>query len=75
MVDQATSPTFFLAEMIAKFEELTAGDYPIRTGLDLDEAHGVRWGIYESLRRIFHILLGDVTESIIRHKIVEEYGK
>lgn len=75
MVDQATSPTFFLAEMMAKFEDLTAGDYPIRTGLDLDEAHGVRWGIYESLRNIFHILRGDVTESIICHKIIEEYGK
>lgn len=75
MVDQATSPTFFLAEMMEKFDELTAGDYPIRTGLDLDEAHGVRWRIYESLCRIFHELRDDVTESIIRNKIVEEYGR
>lgn len=75
MIDQASSPTFFLAEMMNKFEELTAGDYPIRTGLDLDEAHGVRWGIYESLRNIFHNLRGEVTESTISQKIVEEYGK
>lgn len=75
MIDQATSPTFFLAEMIDKFEELTAGDFPIRTGLDLDEAHGVRWGIYEALRNIFRNLIGDVTETQIRNKIIEEYGK
>lgn len=75
MIDQATSPTFFLAEVLGKFDSYINGDYPIRTGLDLDEAHGVRWGIYTALRNIFRDPNLDITDSYILHKIVEEYGR
>lgn len=75
MIDQATSPTFFFAEILQKFEDLTNDvKYSIRTGLDLDEAKGVRWGIYISLRNIFKKLSADITEQHIRRKIQEEYG-
>ena len=75
MIDQATSPTFFLAEILGKFDNYTNGDYPIRTGLDLDEAHGVRWGIYTALRNIFRDPKLEITDSYILHKIFEEYGR
>lgn len=75
MIDQATSPTFFLAEVLGKFDSYTNGDYPIRTGLDLEEAHGVRWGIYTALRNIFKDPKLEITDSYILHKIFEEYGK
>ena len=75
MIDQATSPTFFLAEVLHKFDSYTNGDYPIRTGLDLDEAHGIRWGIYTALRNIFRDPKLEITDSYILHKIFEEYGR
>lgn len=75
MIDQATSPTFFLAEALGKFESYTNGEYPIRTGLDLDEAKGVRWGLYTSLRNIFKDPKLDITDSYIQDKIYEEYGR
>lgn len=75
MIDQATSPTFFLAEVLDKFDSFANGDYPIRTGLDLDEAHGVRWGIYTALRNIFKSPKLEITDSFILHKIFEEYGR
>lgn len=75
MIDQATSPTFFLAETMDKFENLTNGDYPIRTGLDLEEASGIRWGIYTSLRSIFRDPKLEITDSYIQNKIFEEYGR
>ena len=75
MIDQATSPTFFLAEVLGKFDSYTNGDYPIRTGLDLDEARGVRWGIYTALRNIFRDPKLEITDSYILHKIFEEYGR
>lgn len=75
MIDQATSPTFFLAEVLDKFDSYTNGDYPIRTGLDLDEANGVRWGIYTALRNIFRDPKLEITDSHILHKIFEEYGR
>ena len=75
MIDQANSPAFFLAEMLGKFDNYTNGDYPIRTGLDLDEAHGVRWGIYTALRNIFRDPKLEITDSYILHKIFEEYGR
>ena len=75
MIDQATSPTFFLAEILGKFDNYTNGDYPIRTGLDLDEAHGVRWGIYTALRNIFRDPKLEIIDSYILHKIFEEYGR
>lgn len=76
MIDQATSPTFFFAEILQKFEDLTNDDnYSIRTGLDLDEAKGIRWGIYLAMRNIFRKLRADITEQYIERKIQEEYGK
>ena len=45
------------------------------TGLDLDEARGVRWGIYTALRNIFRDPKLEITDSYILHKIFEEYGR
>lgn len=76
MIDQASSPTFFLAEALGKHVELShKNDYPISSGIDLPDARGVRYGIYKALKNIFHEALPEVSESIIKTKILEEYGR
>lgn len=84
MLDQASSPTFFLAEALSKQEKLphdrelfpkhTADEF-ITSGMNLPDASGIRWGMYKSLQEVSHKLLPYVTESTIRNKIIEEYGK
>lgn len=76
MIDQAPSPTFFLAEVLEKHIELShKNNYPISSGIDLPEARGVRYGIYKALTNIFHEALPEVSENIIKTKILEEYGR
>ena len=86
MIDQASSPSFFLAEALLKGESIYEAmrqeaikhnrtDMPVNSGLDLPEAKGVKWGYYTSLRKFWHELLPKVSESTIKNKIIEEYGK
>lgn len=76
MIDQASSPTFFLAEAIYKHSELSQKEeYPISSGIDLPEARGVRYGIHKALKNIFHEALPEISESVVKNKILEEYGR
>jgi len=62
MIDQASSPTFFLAEIISHIS---------KSGLDLLE-NDIRTRFWSCLRDMFSSL-NDYTEEIIYHKIIEEY--
>ncbi len=73
MIDQASSPTFLLAEALDKLECLSQ-DWPISSRMNL-EPRGVKWGMYKALQRVMHEILSDISESIIRNKIIEEYDK
>lgn len=76
MIDQASSPTFFLAEAIEKQSQLAQSEkYPISSGMDLPEMKGIKWNMYKILKNISHIILPEISESIIRKRIIEEYGK
>lgn len=76
MIDQASSPTFFLAEALAKHDQITQKDkYPISSGVDVPEACGVKYGMYQSLFAMWHKILPEITDNTIRKKIIEEYGK
>lgn len=61
MIDQASSPTFFLAEALSRIRE---------SGRDLSDGR-VRFWLW--LRRIFSSLVDSVEEKEIRRKILEEY--
>lgn len=76
MIDQASSPTFFLAEAIEKYNQLAQSEkFPISSGMDLPEMKGIKWNMYKILKNIFHLILPEISESIIRKRIIEEYGK
>lgn len=76
MIDQASSPTFFLAEALAKHDQLAHKDkYPISSGVDVPEARGVKYGMYQSLYKLWHKVLPEITDNTIRNRIIEEYGK
>lgn len=76
MIDQASSPTFFFGEVLAKHERLTQQEnYSITSGMDLPEIKGVKWGMYKALRAMWHDALPEITDNFIRIKIIEEYGK
>lgn len=76
MIDQASSPTFFLAESIEKHSELSQkSEYPISSGIDLPEMRGVRYGIYKALKNIFHEAFNEISETVVKNKILEEYGR
>lgn len=62
MIDQASSPTFFLAEAISHIH---------KSGLDLLE-NDIRTRFWECLRNMF-ASLNDFTEEVIHNKIIEEY--
>lgn len=63
MIDQASSPTFFLAEALSRIRE---------SGRDLSE-DDVRVRFWLWLRKIFSSLVDSVEEKEIRRKILEEY--
>lgn len=75
MIDQASSPTFFLAEALLKHDQLSQKDNWINSGMDLPEMKGVKWNMYKMLKDISHIILPEISESVIRKRIIEEYGK
>lgn len=75
MIDQASSPTFFLAEVLLKHDQISQKDNWINSGMDLPEMKGVKWNIYKMLKNISHVLLPEISESVIRKRIIEEYGK
>ena len=76
IIDQASSPTFFLAEALEKHNQISQKDtYPISSGMDLPEPKGVKWGMYQALKAMSHDLLPNVSEGTIYNKIIEEYGK
>lgn len=76
MIDQATSPTFFLAEAMNAFDSLSQKEeYEVTCGIDLPETKGVKWGLYKALRALFNEILPEITDSLTRKKIIEEYGK
>ena len=62
MIDQASSPTFFLAESLSLINH---------SGLDLME-NDIRLRFWKCLRNMISAL-DDFTEDIIYHKIIEEY--
>lgn len=62
MVDQASSPTFFLAEAVSNIR---------KSGLDLLE-NDIRTHFWQCLQKMFDSL-DDYTEEVIYHKIIEEY--
>lgn len=66
MVDQATSPTFFLAEAInaIKINPLTLSD---------EEMSGKRLEFYQEMRKGIQSLMPLVSEESIRNKIIEIY--
>lgn len=75
MIDQASSPTFFLAEALAKYIKLSQTErFPIFSGMDLPEISGVKWEMYRSMQRMAHMLMPVISERIIANKILEEYG-
>lgn len=75
MIDQASSPTFFLAEALLKHDQISQKDNWINSGMDLPEMKGVKWNMYKMLKNISHVLLPEISESVIRKRIIEEYGK
>lgn len=79
MIDQASSPTFFLAEALAQHVQLPSKKWkdrePIMSGVDLPEIKGIKWGMYKALQAMNRELLPEITESTIRNLIIEEYGK
>ena len=75
MIDQASSPTFFLAEALLKQDQISQRDNWINSGMDLPEMKGVKWNMYNILKNISHIILPEISESIIRKRIIDEYGK
>ena len=75
MIDQASSPTFFLAEALLKHDQISQKDNWINSGMDLPEMKGVKWNMYTMLKNISHVLLPEISESVIRKRIIEEYGK
>lgn len=75
MIDQASSPTFFLAEVLLKHDQISQKDNWINSGMDLPEMKGVKWNMYKMLKNISHVLLPEISESVIRKRIIEEYGK
>ena len=75
MIDQASSPTFFLAEALVKQDQISQKDNWINSGMDLPEMKGVKWNMYKLLKNISHIILPEISESVIRKRIIEEYGK
>lgn len=75
MIDQASSPTFFLAEALLKQDQISQRDNWINSGMDLPEMKGVKWNMYNILKNIFHLILPEISESVIRKRIIDEYGK
>ncbi len=80
MIDQASSPSFFLAEALIKQDKVPQevakeGVEPIYSGLDVPEARGVKYGMYQSLFTMWHKILPEITDNTIRNRIIEEYGK
>lgn len=75
MIDQASSPTFFLAEALLKHDQISQKDNWINSGMDLPEMKGVKWNMYRMLKNISHVILPKISESIIRKRIIDEYGK
>lgn len=75
MIDQASSPTFFLAEALLKQDQISQRDNWINSGMDLPEMKGVKWNMYNILKSIYHIILPEISESVIRKRIIDEYGK
>lgn len=75
MIDQASSPTFFLAEALLKQDQISQRDNWINSGMDLPEMKGVKWNMYKMMKNISHIILPEISESIIRKRIIDEYGK
>lgn len=86
MIDQASSPTFFLAESIQQCEEryqkmcqeaMDCGqeEEPVQSGLYLPDTKGVKWGIYNSLKHFWHEMQSEISDSTIKKSIIEEYGK
>lgn len=75
MIDQASSPTFFLAEALLKQDQISQRDNWINSGMDLPEMKGVKWNMYNILKNISHIILPEISESVIRKRIIDEYGK
>lgn len=79
MIDQASSPTFFLAEALAQQVQLPPKRWkdiePIVSGVDLPEIKGIKWGMYKVLQAMNHELLTEITESTIKNLIIEEYGR
>lgn len=75
MIDQASSPTFFLAEALLKQDQISQRDNWINSGMDLPEMKGVKWNMYNILKSISHIILPEISESVIRKRIIDEYGK
>lgn len=75
MIDQSSSPTFFLAEALVKQDQISQKDNWINSGMDLPEMKGVKWNMYKLLKNISHTILPEISESIIRKRILEEYGK
>ncbi|MCM1142873.1 MAG: DUF262 domain-containing protein, partial [Muribaculum sp.] len=71
MIDQASSPSFFLAEALIKQDkvpqEVAKEDVePIYSGLDVPEARGVKYGMYQSLYTMWHNILPEITDNTIR---------
>lgn len=79
MIDQASSPTFFLAESLARHVQLPPKRWkdkePIVSGVDLPEIKGIKWGMYKALQAMNRELLPEITENTIRNLIIEEYGR
>lgn len=75
MIDQASSPTFFLAEALLKHDQISQKDNWINSGMDLPEMKGVKWNMYKMLKNISHVLLPEISENVIYKRIIEEYGK
>ena len=79
LLDQASSPTFFLAESLARHVQLPPKRWkdkePIVSGVDLPEIKGIKWGMYKALQAMNRELLPEITENTIRNLIIEEYGR
>lgn len=75
MIDQASSPTFFLAEALLKQDQISQTDNWINSGIYLSEKERVKKGMYKKLQNVFHTILPEISESIIRKRIIDEYGR
>ena len=74
MIDQASSPTFCMAETLDKVEKLAGSEgFPIRNGSELEWATGVKWQFYTALQCIFRKLTDTVTIHQIANRINQDY--